>query len=161
VSATERSSFTTRPDEAGRRWRRIFLVLGGAVLVYALLAPLTSTDAAQSLGMPLLADRLWPPDEERPRPLLPLKRSHVALLPAAQPIALHPRHSVYERTCFNGALCRGAGAESTAPRRREPRADQERAGGSHRAAPRPDQSRDRLEAWRVHPDGQQARAARA
>jgi branched-chain amino acid transport system permease protein len=59
VSATERSSFTTRPDEAGRRWRRIFLVVGGAVLVYALLAPLTSTDAAQSLGMPLLADRLW------------------------------------------------------------------------------------------------------
>jgi branched-chain amino acid transport system permease protein len=59
VSAPERSSFTTRPDASGRRWRRIFLIAGAAVFAYALLAPLTSTDAAQALGMPLLADRLW------------------------------------------------------------------------------------------------------
>lgn len=35
------------------------------------------------LARGLLADRLWPPEEERPRPLLPLKRTHVALLTAS------------------------------------------------------------------------------
>jgi branched-chain amino acid transport system permease protein len=40
-------------------WRRAFLVLGLIVAVYALVAPLTSLDAAQSAGLPLLADRLW------------------------------------------------------------------------------------------------------
>jgi len=59
VSTPERSSYTTRPDASGRRWRRIFLIIGAAVFVYALLAPLTSTDAAQAIGVPLLADRLW------------------------------------------------------------------------------------------------------
>jgi branched-chain amino acid transport system permease protein len=59
VSTPERSSFTTRPDEGGHRWRRIFLIAGAALLAYALLAPLTSTDAAQAIGVPLLADRLW------------------------------------------------------------------------------------------------------
>jgi branched-chain amino acid transport system permease protein len=59
VTLAERSSFTTRPDRSGRRWRRIFLVAGAALFAYALLAPLTSTDAAQAIGVPLLADRLW------------------------------------------------------------------------------------------------------
>ena len=51
--------FGSVPDPSGRRWRRIFAVIGAALLLYALLAPLTSTDAAQSIGMPQLADRLW------------------------------------------------------------------------------------------------------
>jgi branched-chain amino acid transport system permease protein len=42
-----------------RRWRRIFLILGAAVVAYALLAPLTSLDAAQAANLPLLADKLW------------------------------------------------------------------------------------------------------
>jgi branched-chain amino acid transport system permease protein len=44
---------------SNRRWRRIFLIVGGIVVAYALLAPLTSLDAAQSANFPLLADRLW------------------------------------------------------------------------------------------------------
>lgn len=40
-------------------WRRAFLILGLIVAVYALLAPLTSLEAAQSAGLPLLADKLW------------------------------------------------------------------------------------------------------
>jgi len=44
---------------SNRRWRRIFLIAGAVVGAYALLAPLTSLDAAQSAGLPLLADRLW------------------------------------------------------------------------------------------------------
>jgi branched-chain amino acid transport system permease protein len=42
-----------------RRWRRLFLVVGAIAAAYALLAPLTSLDAAQAAGVPLLADRLW------------------------------------------------------------------------------------------------------
>jgi branched-chain amino acid transport system permease protein len=53
------TGFRSLPDRAGQRWRRIFLVLGAVVLVYALAAPLTSLDAAQSAGLPLLADKLW------------------------------------------------------------------------------------------------------
>ncbi|MDQ6692741.1 MAG: branched-chain amino acid ABC transporter permease [Candidatus Dormibacteraeota bacterium] len=53
------AAFSTRPDQAGRRWRRIFLVIGAVLLVYALLAPLTSIDAVQTAGIPLLADKLW------------------------------------------------------------------------------------------------------
>jgi branched-chain amino acid transport system permease protein len=52
-------AFSTRPNESGRRWRRLFLLLGGVLLVYALVAPLTSLDALQSAGLPLLADKLW------------------------------------------------------------------------------------------------------
>jgi branched-chain amino acid transport system permease protein len=44
---------------SNRRWRRIFFALGIAVVAYAVLAPLTSLDAAQSINVPLLADRLW------------------------------------------------------------------------------------------------------
>jgi branched-chain amino acid transport system permease protein len=44
---------------SNRRWRRVFLIVGGIVVAYALLAPLTSLDAAQSANVPLLADRLW------------------------------------------------------------------------------------------------------
>jgi branched-chain amino acid transport system permease protein len=44
---------------SSRRWRRIFLILAAVVGAYALLAPLTSLDAAQSANIPLLADRLW------------------------------------------------------------------------------------------------------
>ena len=42
-----------------RRWRRIFLIVGAIVAAYALLAPLTSLDAAQSANVPLLADKFW------------------------------------------------------------------------------------------------------
>ena len=45
--------------DSNRRWRRIFLIVGGVVAAYALLAPLTSLDAAVSANVPLLADRLW------------------------------------------------------------------------------------------------------
>jgi len=45
--------------DTNRRWRRIFLILAAIVGAYALLAPLTSLDAAQSANVPLLADRLW------------------------------------------------------------------------------------------------------
>jgi branched-chain amino acid transport system permease protein len=45
--------------DSNRRWRRIFLIVGGIVAAYALLAPLTSLDAAVSANVPLLADRLW------------------------------------------------------------------------------------------------------
>jgi branched-chain amino acid transport system permease protein len=45
--------------DSGRRWRRIVLIFGAIVVAYALLAPLTSLDAAQSANVPLLADRLW------------------------------------------------------------------------------------------------------
>jgi branched-chain amino acid transport system permease protein len=40
-------------------WRRILFGLGIAVVAYAVLAPLTSFDAVQSLNVPLLTDRLW------------------------------------------------------------------------------------------------------
>jgi branched-chain amino acid transport system permease protein len=40
-------------------WRRVFFWLGLVVVAYAVLAPLTSFDAAQSLNVPLLTDRLW------------------------------------------------------------------------------------------------------
>ena len=46
------------PDSS-RRWRRIVMILGGIVAAYAVLAPLTSLDAAQSANVPLLTDRLW------------------------------------------------------------------------------------------------------
>jgi len=44
---------------ASRLWNRIFIGLALAVLAYAVLAPLTSLSAAQSLNVPLLTDRLW------------------------------------------------------------------------------------------------------
>lgn len=44
---------------SSQRWRRILFGLAIAVVAYAALAPLTSLDAAQSLNVPLLADRLW------------------------------------------------------------------------------------------------------
>ena len=52
-------SFSSLPDASGKRWRRIFLYIGAAVLLYALLAPLTSLEAAQGAGVPLLTDKLW------------------------------------------------------------------------------------------------------
>jgi branched-chain amino acid transport system permease protein len=45
--------------DSNRRWRRIFLIVAAIAGAYALLAPLTSLDAAQSANVPLLADRLW------------------------------------------------------------------------------------------------------
>src|SRR5256712_5499749 len=45
--------------DSQRRWRRIFLIVGGIVAAYALLAPLSSLDAAQSAGIPLLTDKFW------------------------------------------------------------------------------------------------------
>ncbi len=44
---------------SSRLSRRVLLALAIAVVAYAVLAPLTSLDAAQSLNVPLLADRLW------------------------------------------------------------------------------------------------------
>jgi len=44
---------------SNRRWRRIFLIAGAILAAYALLAPLTSLDAAQAANVPLLTDRLW------------------------------------------------------------------------------------------------------
>ena len=44
---------------SNRRWRRIVLLVGVLLGAYALLAPLTSLDAAQSANVPLLADKLW------------------------------------------------------------------------------------------------------
>ena len=45
--------------DSGRRWRWILPLLGAVVVAYALLAPLTSLDAAQAINLPLLADKLW------------------------------------------------------------------------------------------------------
>jgi branched-chain amino acid transport system permease protein len=45
--------------DSNRRWRRMFVIAGAILTAYALLAPLTSLDAAQSANVPLLADRLW------------------------------------------------------------------------------------------------------
>src|SRR5437867_12732907 len=44
---------------ASRTWNRIFVALAMAVIAYAVLAPLSSLDVLQSLGMPLLTDKLW------------------------------------------------------------------------------------------------------
>lgn len=44
---------------ASRRWNRIFIGVAVAVVAYAVLAPLSSLDAAQSAGLPLLTDKLW------------------------------------------------------------------------------------------------------
>ena len=44
---------------SARRWRRAFLIFGLVVAAYALLGPLTSLDAAQSAGVPLLTDKVW------------------------------------------------------------------------------------------------------
>lgn len=40
-------------------WRRTALALGGIALVLLILLPLSSTDAAQQAGLPLLTDKLW------------------------------------------------------------------------------------------------------
>jgi branched-chain amino acid transport system permease protein len=40
-------------------WRRAAFVLGGLALLLLIIAPLTSTDAAQQAGLPLLTDKLW------------------------------------------------------------------------------------------------------
>ena len=48
-----------RVAASNNRWRQIFFWLAVAVLAYAVLAPLTSFDAAQNLNAPLLTDRLW------------------------------------------------------------------------------------------------------
>jgi branched-chain amino acid transport system permease protein len=44
---------------SSRIWNRIFIGLALLVLAYAVLAPLTSLDAAQALNIPLLTDKLW------------------------------------------------------------------------------------------------------
>ena len=48
-----------RDANPDRRWRRIFFGVALAVAAYAVVAPLTSLDAAQALNIPLLTDRLW------------------------------------------------------------------------------------------------------
>jgi branched-chain amino acid transport system permease protein len=44
---------------SSRLWRRILFGLGIVVVAYAVVAPITSFDAVQSLNVPLLTDRLW------------------------------------------------------------------------------------------------------
>ena len=48
--------------------------------------PETAAEEARRSGLwtnPVLADRLWPAEERRVRPLMPLRRGHLALLIAA------------------------------------------------------------------------------
>src|SRR5438128_6397654 len=48
-----------REERVPRSLRRFALPIGIALLAYVVLVPLTSTDAAQQAGLPLLADKLW------------------------------------------------------------------------------------------------------
>lgn len=50
-------SFSIAPDAGGRRLRRLLLIVFVVALVLVLLAPLTSTDQADDLGLPELIDR--------------------------------------------------------------------------------------------------------
>ena len=52
------SAFSTRPSAAGRSLRRLFTIAGAAIAVAVLVAPLTATDQADSLNLPLLVDKL-------------------------------------------------------------------------------------------------------
>jgi branched-chain amino acid transport system permease protein len=51
------ASFATRPDEPGRRLRRILLIVFAVVAFAVVLAPLTLTDQADDLGLPELVDK--------------------------------------------------------------------------------------------------------
>jgi branched-chain amino acid transport system permease protein len=51
--------FAALPSEKGRRLRRLILVVFAVAVAAFLIAPLSSTDLAQSVGLPLLTDRLW------------------------------------------------------------------------------------------------------
>jgi branched-chain amino acid transport system permease protein len=51
VTAAERSRSS--------RLRRFIFAIAGLALAFVILAPLTSTDAAQQAGLPLLTDKLW------------------------------------------------------------------------------------------------------
>ncbi len=48
-----------REERVPRRLRRVALPIGIILLAVVILVPLTSTDAAQQAGLPLLADKLW------------------------------------------------------------------------------------------------------
>src|SRR3989454_11208308 len=48
-----------REERVPRSLRRVALPIGIILLAIAILVPLTSTDAAQQAGLPLLADKLW------------------------------------------------------------------------------------------------------
>ncbi len=48
-----------REERVPRSLRRLAVPLGIILLAFAILVPLTSTDAAQQAGLPLLADKLW------------------------------------------------------------------------------------------------------
>ena len=48
-----------REERVPRRLRRVALPIGIILLAIVILVPLTSTDAAQQAGLPLLADKLW------------------------------------------------------------------------------------------------------
>src|SRR2546423_9265838 len=50
-------AFTARPTEEGRRLRRLLLIVFVIAVVLVLLAPLTATDQADSLGLPQLVDK--------------------------------------------------------------------------------------------------------
>jgi len=49
-----------RGDRRRPGWRRrVALIVAALALAFVVLAPLTSTDAAQQAGLPLLTDKLW------------------------------------------------------------------------------------------------------
>ncbi|HXM57558.1 MAG TPA: branched-chain amino acid ABC transporter permease [Candidatus Dormibacteraeota bacterium] len=50
-------SFSMVPTAEGRRLRRLLLVVSAVAIVLVLLAPLTTTDQADTLGLPVLVDR--------------------------------------------------------------------------------------------------------
>ncbi len=51
------AAFSTRPDAAGRRLRRVLLLVFGVAVLVVLIAPLSTTDQADSLGLPVLVDK--------------------------------------------------------------------------------------------------------
>jgi len=55
--APPEAAFSTRPSAGGRRLRRALLLAGGLALVAVLVAPLTETDQADSMGLPVLIDK--------------------------------------------------------------------------------------------------------
>ena len=59
AAAAPVAPFPTVPGERGRRVRRLLSFAFAVAVVLVLLAPLTSTDFAQDLGLPLLTDKLF------------------------------------------------------------------------------------------------------
>ncbi len=51
------AAFSTRPDAGGRRLRRVLLIVFAIAAAAVLVAPLSTSDQADSLGLPVLVDR--------------------------------------------------------------------------------------------------------